>query len=339
MMHRLTRLTAAAAMAALLATVAGCGSPAKSASGGPDKVTYLTAYGNAGRDAFAWVALKNGYFKKHHLNVTIQLGAAASKNLKLISAGQVDFASLDLVGAMIASATSGQRFQAIAAIHQKNLSSIISLPKDDITRPKDLEGKTVVTATGGVGKLLFPAYAKLAGIDPGRVKFLEIAPTQVAATVATGKAQGAATFLIGTGSIKKAARVDKVNVLPYSDYLTDVYGNAMVTSPKLARSNPDEVKRFRDAMLEALQWTIKHPADAAKIEHSYQPTSPVATAEAEITLMAPYVDSSSSGVPIGAIEQNRIARCIALLESQGLIKPGVLTPDKIVDFAVTPKKA
>jgi NitT/TauT family transport system substrate-binding protein len=190
MMHRLTRLTAAAAMAALLATVAGCGSPAKSASGGPDKVTYLTAYGNAGRDAFAWVALKNGYFKKHHLNVTIQLGAAASKNLKLISAGQVDFASLDLVGAMIASATSGQRFQAIAAIHQKNLSSIISLPKDDITRPKDLEGKTVVTATGGVGKLLFPAYAKLAGIDPGRVKFLEIAPTQVAATVATGKARG-----------------------------------------------------------------------------------------------------------------------------------------------------
>jgi NitT/TauT family transport system substrate-binding protein len=90
-------------------------------------------------------------------------------------------------------------------------------------------------------------------------------------------------------------------------------------------------------MLEALQWTIKNPEAAAKILAKYNPTAVQASAISEINAMAPYVDSQSSGTPIGAIDQQRVARCIALLESQGLIKPGVLTPDKIVDFAVTPK--
>jgi len=35
-----------------------------------------------------------------------------------------------------------------------------------ITKPSDLRGKTVATASGSVSELLFPAYAKLAGFDP-----------------------------------------------------------------------------------------------------------------------------------------------------------------------------
>jgi NitT/TauT family transport system substrate-binding protein len=338
MMHRLTRIASAVTMVTLLATAAGCGSSTKSDAKGPDKVTYLTAYGAVGRDAFAWVALDKGYFKKNNLDVKIQLGNAASTNLKELSAGQAQFAALDFTGAMIAAGkTKGQEFQAIAAIHQKNLSSVISLPKSNITTPKDLEGKTLVTATGGVGKLLFPAYAKLAGIDPKKVTFKEVATTQVTPTLVSGQAQGAATFLIGTGAIKKAAKVPSVNVLPYSNYLTDVYGNALITSPKLAKSDPDEVKRFRDAMLEALAWTIKNPEAAAKILVKYNPTAVEASAVGEITSMAPYVDSSSSGTAIGAMDQQRVARSIALLEGQGLIPAGSLTPSKIVDFAVTPK--
>jgi NitT/TauT family transport system substrate-binding protein len=342
MMHRLTRVAAAVTMVTLLATAAGCGTSTKSKATGPDKVTYITAYGQTGRDAFAWVAQEKGYFKKNNLDVKIQPGAAASTNLKELSAGQAQFAALDFTGAMIAAGKSkGQDFQAIAAIHQKNLSSVISLPKSNITTPKDLEGKTLVTATGGVGLLLFPAYAKLAGIDPKKVTFKQVATTQVTSTLVSGQAQGAATFLIGAGGIKKAAKVDKVNILPYSNYLTDVYGNALITSPKLAKSDPDEVKRFRDAMLEALAWTIKNPQDAAKILGKYNPTANTPAAQAaavgEITSMAPYVDSSSSGTPIGAIDQQRVARSIALLEGQGLIPAGSLTPNKIVDFAVTPK--
>lgn len=61
-MRRLTRTVAAAAMATALALVGGCSSDSeKSESGGGngaalEKVTYLTSFGNFGRDSYAWVA-------------------------------------------------------------------------------------------------------------------------------------------------------------------------------------------------------------------------------------------------------------------------------------------
>lgn len=338
MTHRLPRAALAAATSVLLAAgAAGCGgSPSSSVATG--KVTYVTAYGFVGRDAFAWVAQDKGYFRQAHLSVTIQPGAATSTNLKLLSSGQAQFAALDLTGAMIATGGptgDGQGFRAFAAIHQKNLSSIISLRRTGITAPKDLEGRTLVTATGGVGKLLFPAYAKLAGIDAAKVKWVQTQPTQVAGVVGAGRADGAATFLIGTGAIQKAGN-DQTNVLPYSNYLTDVYGNALITTPALAKSHPEEVKRFRDAMLKALNWTIHNPDQAAAILHRYQPTAVVAQAVSEIRLMAPYVDSAGSGVPLGAIDRQRIARSIALLESQGLIRPHALTPATVLATGLTP---
>src|SRR5262245_36325056 len=61
----------------------------------PDKVTYVTAFGAVGRDAFAWVAQDQGFFKEAKLDVTIQLGAAVDQNLTALASGQAQFAALD----------------------------------------------------------------------------------------------------------------------------------------------------------------------------------------------------------------------------------------------------
>jgi len=48
------------------------------------------------------------------------------------------------------------------------------------------------------------------------------------------------------------------------------------------------------------------------------------------------VKSAASGVPVGALDSQRIARSIALLQGSGQIQAG-LTPEKIVDFDLVPK--
>jgi len=48
------------------------------------------------------------------------------------------------------------------------------------------------------------------------------------------------------------------------------------------------------------------------------------------------VNSSSSGAAIGALDQQRIARSIALMQGANAIPAG-LTPDRLVDFGLTPK--
>src|SRR4030081_2153001 len=94
------RMFTMVALAATVISAAGCSkgsatdnqSP-NTASKSPDKVTYVTAFGAVGRDAFAWVALKKGYFTEANLDVTIQLGAAVDQNLSELAAGQAQFAA------------------------------------------------------------------------------------------------------------------------------------------------------------------------------------------------------------------------------------------------------
>ncbi|WP_433608239.1 ABC transporter substrate-binding protein [Dactylosporangium sp. CA-139114] len=328
------------ALAIVMIGTAGCSSdsqpqPRAADAGRPaDKVTYLTAFGAVGRDAFAWVAQDKGYFKEAGLDVTIQLGAATGENLKGLASGQAQFANLDLIGAWILAGKGEYKdFRTIAAIHQQTLVSIIALEGSGISAPKDLEGKKLGAATGSVNQLLFPGYAKLAGIDPSRIQWVNAQPAQLPALLAGGQVQALSTFLIGSKGIEKAAGGKKAVVLPYSKYLGDLYGNGIITTAKIAKDSPDLARRFRDACLKALRYTIEHPDEAAQILKKAQPAADVTAAVGEITLMTPYV---SSGSAIGVMEQERVARAIATLQAAGLIPAG-LTPDAVVDFSLTPK--
>ena len=338
-MLRYARRIALIALTVAVAATSACtaNQPAAQTNGPrtPDKVTYMTAFGAVGRDAFAWVAKEKGFFADAGLDVTIQLGAAVDSNLTALAAGQAQFATLDLTGAMIQAGNGKFKdFRAIAAIHQQTLVSIVGLEGGKVLQPKDLEGKKIGAATGSVNQLLFPAYAHLAGIDPAKVQFVNVAPAQLPALLASGQVDALSTFLIGRGGIEKAAG-KKAVIMPYGDYLSDLFGNALVTSAQMAQQNPDLVKRFEGAVLKALQWTIEHPDEAAQILNKANPTSDVTAAKGEITLMTPYVKPTGTA-PIGSIDQQRVARAIAILQGAGLMPSG-LAPDAVVDFALTPK--
>ncbi|WP_221326898.1 ABC transporter substrate-binding protein [Actinoplanes sp. L3-i22] len=318
------------AMLAVILLLAGCGNDDTDDQKQTDKVTYLTAFGAVGRDAFAWVAQEKGYFRDAGIDVTIQLGAATGENLKVLAAGRAQFANLDLTGTWILAGKGQYRdVRAIAAIHQQTLVSIVSLEGYGVTKPKDLEGKQLGAATGSVNQLLFPAYAKLAGVDPAKVKWVNAPPAQLPALLASNRVNALSTFLIGAKGLSKAAGGKPTVVLPYSQYLPELFGNGIIAPLAITRDQPDLARRFRDAALKGLQYSLEHPEEAAQIMKKAQPAADVAAAVGEITLMAPYVK------PSGVIDRDRVAAEIATLEKNALIPPG-LTPDSIVDFALAP---
>jgi NitT/TauT family transport system substrate-binding protein len=329
--------------------LAGCGDssePSTDSAPALDKVTYATAFGAAGRDAFAWIAQEKGYFTQQRLNVKIQLGKAAGENLKALAAGQAQFAALDLTGAMLSAHGKGARdgaayrdFRAVLAIHQQTLVSVMAIKGSGIATPKDLRGKRIAAAANSVNQLLFPGYARLAGIDTTGIRWVAVQPTQLGPVLAGGKADALSTFLIGRPTIEKATmqtRKAPVVVFPYSQYLPDLFGNAIVTTTDLTTGKPDLVKRFREAMRLALVYTVQHPDEAAALLHRKQPATVAAVAAAEITLMSPSVLAEGPDA-VGTISRDRMRRAIASLAAAGLIESG-LTPEDVVDFATVPAK-
>jgi NitT/TauT family transport system substrate-binding protein len=328
-----------------ISILAGCGddsaAPAGKSTPARDRVTYVTAFGAAGRDAFAWIAREKGYFREANLDVTIQLGKASGENLKALASGKAQFAALDLTAAMISAdpkqptGASNPQFRAILAIHQQTLVSVMAIEGGPIRTPQDLAGKRIAAAANSVNQLLFPGYARLAGIDPAGIRWVAVQPAQLGPVLASGKSDALSTFLIGRPTIEKATRPAKghgVVVFPYSRYLPDLFGNAVITTASLGTGKPDLVKRFREAMRKALIYTVAHPDEAAALLHREQPETVAAVASQEITLMTPSVTAEGQD-QIGVINRNRMNRAITSLRDAGLLG-STLKPEDVVDFDV-----
>ena len=182
---------------------------------------------------------------------------------------------------------------------------------------------------------LFPTYAKAAKIDYTKVKWQDGTPQTMMGVLASGKTAGIGQFVVGKPTVESIAKGKKAVVLPYSDYLADLYGNSLITSTSYAQKNPDKVKKFTNALLKGLSDSVANPTEMAQILKKYVPATNLQAAAAEMTLMVPYVLSAAAGVQVGALEIERIERCIAILQGSGQIEPG-LAPEQVVSVGLVP---
>jgi NitT/TauT family transport system substrate-binding protein len=286
----------------------------------PDDVVYITAFGTFGREAYAWVALEQGYFEEANINVEIQPGTGTGDNVALVASGQAQFAVGDLTGVTLLMGTDAvEGITVIGAVHQLALIGFLSLEDEaGISSPQDLEGKSVADSSGSVGRLLFPTYAELAGINPEAVDLVDADPPQLPGLLAAGTVDAIGQFAVGVPLIQAAANGRTASFLAYSDFMSDLYGNSLVTSTELAQNDPDLVERFRE-------YSIDNPQEAAEIQAQYVEEGNVEVAAAELEIMESY--SRQAGTPIGAIDEVRIAQTIALLESTGAITAGLTAED------------
>jgi NitT/TauT family transport system substrate-binding protein len=137
-MSRLARTVATLALTCTF--VVACSSPdnqqqTPTSSTKPlEKVTYLTSFGNFGRDAYAWVAKDKGFFREVGLDVDIKPGSGTGDNISKIEAGAAMFAPVDLTGLLLARGNGGAKsIVVVAGIQQHTMAALISLQGNGIT--------------------------------------------------------------------------------------------------------------------------------------------------------------------------------------------------------------
>ncbi|MEU5787913.1 ABC transporter substrate-binding protein [Micromonospora purpureochromogenes] len=341
-MRRLTRTVAAAALATALALVSACssGSDDSDAKGGDgkalEKVTYLTSFGNFGRDSYAWVAKEKGFFKEAGFEVEIKPGQGTGSVIQTVVGGQADFGPIDLTGGLLQLGNGAAKdFVAVAAIQQRTMAAVVTVEGKNIATPKDLEGKKLADTPTSVVRQLFPTYARLAGVDASKVTWVNGEAQTLMGTLASGTVDGIGQFVVGQPTVAAVTKKKPV-ILAYSEVMQDLYGNALITSTKLAKEKPEMVKRFTAALLKGLEYALSNPQEAAELLKKNVPATVPAAAAAELQLMAAYVRSSNSGTAIGTLDSERVAKSIALLQGAGALKQNI-TPEQIIDFSLAPK--
>lgn len=297
----------------------------------PAEVVYQTSFGTFGRDAYAYVAEEQGYFSDAGLEVTIEPGSGSVDVMKLVASGQSQFGVADFSALAITRANEQLPVKAVAAIQQRSLAAIMALAGSGVSDPADLEGRTVGDTPGSTVGVMFPAYANAAGIDADRVEFVPGNPQALPQLLAEEQVDAIGQFVVGESLVEEVAQGREVTVLPYGDVLPDLYGIVLLTSDSLAESDPELVRRFSEALLRGLEYTIDNPAEAAEILQSHEPTTDVAVATAEIEAMAPYVAPDRSR--LGDIDEDRVARVI---EMMGPAVGAAATPGDLIATDLVP---
>jgi NitT/TauT family transport system substrate-binding protein len=319
----------------LLSTVAGClasdaDEPDQTAP--PDEVTFLTGAGYVAAQGYGFVADAKGFFTEENLKVTVRPGNAGESNMQLVRAGEAQFAAIEYSGA-IQRAAEGQfdGVHCIAVLNEKTTNALMALASSGIRTARDLPGKTVAVIPGSAPKLLWPAYAglvtpRMSDQEIRSVRFVDAPANQLATFLAAGKVDAIGQFAPGLPTVTAVAKGAPISVIPYGDYMTDMYGAVLVARDDL---DYDVKRRFTKALLKGLQYTVDHPDEAAQIiSKASGGVTKADIAAKELRLLKPYVGSPQATPEL-------VARSIALMQGIGAI-PEAIPAEKVFDFSVVP---
>jgi NitT/TauT family transport system substrate-binding protein len=305
-------------------------------------IDYATSFGNFGRDAYVYVAIERGYFEQAGFDVKVTPGTGSVDNIKLVAAGRLDYAPVDIGALVVTKANEGLPVKVVAVVHQNTMSALFTLEESGIAQPKDLEGKSFADSPASTVRVLFPLYAKKAGIDASKVRIRDAAPPALPALLASKQVDAIGQFSVGLPLVASAAGGKRIRSFKYSKVLPGLLGIGLIASEDKITTNPAEVRAFTRALLKGLQWSIDNPGAAGNILKKYNPLADPVVAAKELRIMKFFAENRltrTKGNGLGYIDVGKMASTTSVIRNGFAIAKPLPPGDLYANVAVPARKA
>lgn len=226
-----------------------------------DRVVLRTNWLFYGSHSIFFLGLDKGFYEANGIDPVVKQGNGSGATVRLVANKDTTFAYASAV-TMIKLAAQGAPVISVATIDATGTDAVLVNPDAGIKTFKDLEGKKVMTTAGAGVNTLFPVAAKNAGVDVSKIQLVNVAESALVPSYL----QGLAPAILG-GVDDKPAEIEANGgktpvIFNYADYGVAQPGYAIVAHKDTVKNNPDLVKRFVVATLEAVRAAEKDP-DAA----------------------------------------------------------------------------
>jgi putative hydroxymethylpyrimidine transport system substrate-binding protein len=327
-----------ATLAALLAAVAlaACGDddagggPATGATGAapatPVKLIldwYLNAdhAGVVGADS-------QGYFAREGLAVETVVPTDPAASLKQVAAGRAPFA-LSYAPEVLIARSRGVPVTAVGAVVGRPLNAVIARADRGVTRPRDLEGRTVGAAGVPSDRALLDTVVRADGGDPSAVR-LRTVGFNLSPALAAGRVDAVigaywnieVPDLARQGVETTVLKLDEHGVPPYDELV-------VVTGDAVARDRPDLVRRFLAALAEGQRWAAANPTRAAEALVDANPDLSAAVLPEQMALTAPLL--APEGTAPLAVDPAEWAALAEWMTDEGLLEAPVDAAEAVTD--------
>jgi len=253
------RAVALLAAALALAGIAGCGGSGAE-PGAPKGATLVLDFVPNAVHSGIYATLAEGLYREAGVDLKVQAPGESTDAPKLLGAGKVEFAILDIHDLGIAR-EKGIPLVGVMPIVQKPLASVIARGDAGIRSPGDLEGRRVGVSGLPSDEAVVDSEVEADGGDPAKVDEVTIGFTAVP-SLAAGKVDAATGFwnaeavaLREQGVPIRVFKVNEFGAPPYPELV-------LCTSEKLLKSDPELVGEVVSATEEGYEATEEDPGDA-----------------------------------------------------------------------------
>ena len=317
-LHPRRRTLALAALALAAAIVAGCGEKSEQTTGGQTEQFNLALDFFINPDHVGiYTALERGYFADAGLDVQPRVPSDPSAPIKQVAAGRVDLAVSYEPEVMLAR-DQGLDVVAVAALVQKPLTSLISLPPAGIKTPADLKGKLVVTAGIPYQRAYLETILRQAGVNPADVEQVDVGLNLVQPLL-SGRADavfGAFRNIEGVqleldGKNPTIEPVDELGIPTYDELV-------LVARADRVRDDPEAIRLFIAALERGTDDARATPAAGLGALLTASPGLNPKLTEAQVTKTLPLL-AGPADRPFGYMDPGEWAAFSGFMADQGQI--------------------
>jgi NitT/TauT family transport system substrate-binding protein len=264
------------------------------------KVNFQLNWKITGDHAPYYVAMDKGWFAEEGIDVNIILGQGSGYTVQALESGK---AEIGISG---------------------------------IKKPQDIAGKTVAVPAADGHKVMWPAFAKLIGVDPASVKFVNIEPSAKVAALASRKADVVFELYTGKPFMEKAIPPDQLGYFIWADYGFNAYAHSLIARDDVIKDKPDLVRKFLKAAYRAWDFTLKNPEEAIAILAKHHPINQDDFLANLKLVMDFFKTDRYRNYGIGYIDPERMKETIDLVRNyQGVAIP--FAPEEMYTADLLPK--
>ena len=290
-----------------------------------DNVTLITDFGFNGRHAYFFVAIEKGYYKDADLEVKVVRGQGSVDAIRQVGANNAIVGFADAGSLVLARGNDQIPVKLVSIVYARPPQAIFCREDSGLKQPKDLEGASIANPAGGATVDMFPIYARAAGFDAGKVKWIVAGSDALPVLLAANRVPCVGQFTVGEPLLRRQAAPARLVRFAFADAGVSFYGNGIIATDTTIATRPDIVRRFVAATIRGMQDAFADPEEAGRIMNKYHPTVDAVVAKGETEAVAEL--AQVKGEALGMIDPARIEETIGAVTSVFKLK----TPVKATD--------
>ena len=266
-------------------------------------------------------AKEQGWYSRAGIDLSIEFGKGSALSAQKVGAGVSEFGVSDLATSLVAR-SKGANLEGVMVVYANSPQGFYWLKSTGIAGPQDYPGKKIGNPPGDAARIMWPAFARKAGIDPGSVTWVNVSPQAKIASLKS-HAIDVTTDFYNEHDLKVREFGSDLGFLAWRSIGLNPYGNALIVNGDYLAQHREAVRAFVQVTQRAFAACVKDVEPCLKALMSDVSGLDLATQQNQWKRIKELMhDPTTETVALGAFDARRLKSDYELVKTYlGIERP------------------